>query len=143
MVFKVNQRLQGSDQSRVPSTLNTAPLPNPANSVATRDLVLSELDSAPPFENPIIALINDAHWDDPVTETPKSGTTEIWRIINTTGDAHPIHVHLVQFQILDRRPFDPDQYPAALVYTGPAEPPAANEKRAFKDTVLSYPGTVT
>jgi len=46
--------------------------------------VLSELDSAPPFENPIIALI-DAPWADPVTETPRAGSVEIWRIINTTG----------------------------------------------------------
>ena len=73
-----------------------------------------------------MAMINDAHWDYPVTETPKAGTTEVWRIINTTGDAHPIHVHLVQFQILDRRPFNPDRYPDDLVYTGPAEPPANN-----------------
>jgi len=36
---------------------------------------------------------------------------EIWRLINTTEDAHPIHMHLVQFQILDRQPFDTSQYP--------------------------------
>ena len=142
MLFKVNQRLQGRDTSQVPAVLNNVPLLSPRNAVAVRDLVLSELDSAPPFENPIIALINDSHWDDPITETPRSGTTEVWRIINTTGDAHPIHVHLVQFQILDRRPFDPDQYPN-LVYTGPAEAPAPNERPAWKDTVISLPGTVT
>jgi spore coat protein A len=123
--------------------LNTIPLLDPAAAVKTRDLVLSELDSALPFENPIMAMINGAHWDDPITETPKAGTTEIWRIINTTGDAHPIHVHLVQFQILDVRPFDPDQYPADLVYTGPAQAPANNERPAWKDTVISLPATVT
>jgi spore coat protein A len=143
MLFKVNQRLQGRDQSRVPATLNSVPSLSPSTAVAMRDLVLSELDSDPPFENPIIALINDAHWDDPITETPKAGTTEVWRIINTTGDAHPIHVHLVQFQILDRRLFDPALYPGALVYTGPAEAPAPNERPAWKDTVISLPGTVT
>jgi spore coat protein A, manganese oxidase len=108
-----------------------------------RDLVLSELDSADPFANPIIAMINDAHWDDPITETPKAGATEVWRIINTTGDGHPIHVHLVQFQVIDRRPFDTDQYPGALVYTGPAVTPPPEEHPAWKDTVISYPGTVT
>jgi len=143
MLFKVNQRLQGRDTSRVPATLNTVPLLKPADAVAVRDLVLSELDSAPPFENPIIALINDAHWDDPITETPKAGTTEVWRIINTTGDAHPIHVHLVQFQILDRRPFDPSSEYPNLVFSGPPEAPAANERPAWKDTVISLPGTVT
>src|SRR5262252_5720546 len=142
IVFKVNQRLQGPDHSRVPSVLNSVPLLNPADAVATRDLVLSELDSADPFENPIMAMINDAHWDDPITETPRAGSIEVWRIINTTGDAHPIHVHLVQFQIIDRRPFDPDQFPN-LVFTGSAEAPPANERPAWKDTVISYPGTVT
>jgi spore coat protein A len=142
MLFKVNKRLQGRDTSRVPARLNTVPLLNPADAVTVRDLVLSEIDSAPPFENPIMAMINDAHWDDPITETPRAGSTEVWRIINATGDAHPIHVHLVQFQILDRRPFDPDQFPN-LIYTGPAEAPAANERPAWKDTVISLPGTVT
>ena len=143
MLFKVNQRLQGRDTSRVPAVLNSVPLINPANAVKMRDLVLSELDSADPFDNPIIAMINDAHWDDPVTETPKAGTVEVWRIINTTGDAHPIHVHLVQFQIIDRRPFDPDQFPGNLAYTGPAVTPGRDERPAWKDTVISLPGTVT
>jgi spore coat protein A len=143
MLCKVERRVKAQDRSRLPAVLNTVPPLDPASAVKVRDLVLSELDSAAPFENPIMAMINDAHWDDPVTETPKAGTTEIWRIINTTGDAHPIHVHLVQFQILDRRPFDPDRYPDELVYTGPPESPANNERPAWKDTVISLPATVT
>jgi spore coat protein A len=143
MVFKVNQTLQGQDRSLLPATLNTVPLISPASSVKTRDLVLSELDSAPPFGNPIMAMINDAHWSDPITETPKAGSIEIWRIINTTGDAHPIHVHLVQFQVLDRQAFDTTQYPPNLVFTGAPQPPENNERPAWKDTIISYPGTVT
>jgi spore coat protein A len=143
MLFKVNQPLKSADRSRLPARLNTVPLYDPASAVKTRDLVLSEIDSAPPFENPIMAMINGAHWDDPITETPKAGTIEVWRIINTTGDAHPIHVHLVQFQILDRQPFDTTQYPPKLVFTAPASPPENNERPAWKDTVISYPGTVT
>jgi spore coat protein A len=142
MVFRVNRPLQAPDRSRLPATLNTVPLINPASSVRTRDLVLSELDSAPPYENPIIAMINDAHWDDPVTENPKNGAIEIWRIINTTGDAHPLHIHLVQFQILDRQHFDINQYPT-LVFDQPPQAPENNERPAWKDTVLSYPETVT
>ncbi|HTQ74079.1 MAG TPA: multicopper oxidase [Burkholderiales bacterium] len=143
MLFKVNQRLSSRDTSGVPPVLNSVPLINPASAVKVRDLVLAELDSADPFENPIIATINDSHWDDPVTETPKAGTVEVWRIINTTGDAHPIHVHLVQFQVIDRRLFDPDQFPGSLVYTGPAVTPGRDERPAWKDTVISLPGTVT
>jgi len=142
MLFRVNQPLQGTDRSRLPATLNTIPLYDPASAVKTRDLVLSELDSADPFDNPIMAMINGAHWDDPVTENPKAGSIEIWRIINTTGDGHPIHVHLVQFQVLDRQPFDPDQYPN-LVFTAPPATPPAYERPAWKDTIVSLPGTVT
>ncbi|MFC6672171.1 multicopper oxidase family protein [Marinobacterium aestuariivivens] len=44
-------------------------------------------------------------WDSPITENPGLGDTEIWEIYNATGDAHPIHLHLVHFEILDRQPF--------------------------------------
>ena len=142
MMFRVTKRLSGRDNSSIPRFLAPVPLLDPRASVKTRDLVLSELDSALPFENPIIALIN-APWSDPVTETPQAGSVEIWRIINTTGDAHPIHIHLVQFQILDRQPFDPEQFPGRLVFTGPRVTPPANERPAFKDTVKAMPGEVT
>jgi spore coat protein A len=142
MLFKVTKRLSARDNSSVPRTLAPVPLIDPRTSVRTRDLVLSELDSATPFENPIIALIN-APWADPVTETPRAGSVEIWRIINTTGDAHPIHIHLVQFQILDRQAFDPQQYPDRLVFKGQRVTPPANERPAFKDTVKSMPAEVT
>ncbi len=142
MMFRVTKRLSGRDNSSIPRSLAPVPLLDPRDSVKTRDLVLSELDSAAPFENPIIALIN-APWSDPVTETPRAGSVEIWRIINTTGDAHPIHIHLVQFQILDRQPFDPEQFPGRLVFTGPRATPPANERPAFKDTVKAMPGEVT
>jgi hypothetical protein len=45
-----------------------------------------------------------------VTETPVEGTTELWQIINTTEDAHPIHIHLVQFQLVSRQSFDVERY---------------------------------
>jgi spore coat protein A, manganese oxidase len=139
MLFKVTKPLAGRDRSSLPRTLASVPALNPATATKTRDLVLSELDSA--GDNPIVGLIN-AEWSAPVTETPKAGSTEIWRIINTTGDAHPIHVHLVQFQILDRQPFDTNSYPASLLFTGPRVAPDPNERGAAKDMVKSFPGEV-
>ena len=141
MLFKVARRASSRDQSEIPRALARVPLLDPRAAVKTRDLVLTELDSAEPFENPIIALIN-ATWADPVTETPRAGSVEVWRMINTTGDAHPIHVHLVQFQILDRQPFDPAQYPGRLVFTGPRVVAPPDERPAFKDTVKAMPGEV-
>jgi FtsP/CotA-like multicopper oxidase with cupredoxin domain len=45
-------------------------------------------------------------WFQPTTEIPALGSTEIWEIYNFTADAHPIHLHLVNFQILDRQVFE-------------------------------------
>ncbi len=47
-------------------------------------------------------------WFQPTTETPADGSTEIWEIYNFTADAHPIHLHLVNFEILDRQDFEYD-----------------------------------
>jgi spore coat protein A len=140
MMFRVSRNLRTPDVSVLPQSLPAVPTPDMAAVVQTRDLVLSELDSADPFDNPIMAMINDAHWDDPITEKPQAGSTEIWRIINRTEDAHPIHVHLVQFQILDRQPFDADQ--DSLVFTGPAVQPPDDERFGLKDTVQAFPGEV-
>jgi len=70
-------------------------------------------------------------WSDGVTENPALNATETWEIYNFTEDAHPIHLHLVQFQVVDRRPFD-----------GPAYGPALGEA-GYKDTVIAYPGEIT
>jgi spore coat protein A len=72
----------------------------------------------------------------PVTETPALGATEIWTLINLTDDTHPIHLHLVRFQILDRRRFDFETYKNSgkLVFTGPPIPPEPQEM-GWKDTV--------
>jgi spore coat protein A, manganese oxidase len=109
-----------------------------------RDLVLTEVEPESPasqtVDTPLMSLINGAHWDAPITERPRAGSTEIWRIINRTDDAHPMHVHLVQFQILDRQPFDVDR--DSLVFAGPAVPPPDHEQFGLKDTVQSQPGEV-
>ena len=43
-------------------------------------------------------------WHSPTTENPALGdTTEEWEIWNATGDAHPVHLHLVHFEILGRQ----------------------------------------
>jgi spore coat protein A, manganese oxidase len=92
-------------------------------------------------------------WTDPVTETPKAGTVEIWEIYNTTADAHPIHLHEIVFSVLDRQPISFDKkdtasecgmsvqdFPIRLqAKSRPSEP----YERGFKDTVITYPGEVT
>jgi spore coat protein A len=102
--------------------------------VKTRELTLMDYMDAK--GRPTHMLLNSAHYDMPVTETPALNSIEIWMLINLTDEAHPIHLHLVRFQILDRRPFDPEAYmkTGKLIYTGPAIPPEAHEA-GWKDTV--------
>ena len=85
------------------------------------------------------------HWSDPVTEDPQRGSIEIWNLINATGDAHPKHIPLVQFQILSRQAFNVNQFEKSgkLVLAGNPSPPAPEEQHAYKDTVKTFPGTVT
>ena len=90
-------------------------------------------------------MLDGKMWDDPVTENPKASSIEIWNFLNATEDAHPKHIHLVQLQVLDRRPFGEEVYKSTgqVVFTGAAQPPEPNELYAWKDTVKSFPGTIT
>jgi hypothetical protein len=58
------------------------------------------------------------NFDNPATETPRVGDTEVWRIFNLTGDTHPIHFHLVNAQILERQPFDAKHYTGTPKFHG-------------------------
>jgi spore coat protein A, manganese oxidase len=71
-------------------------------------------------------------------------STEIWSFINLTDDSHPIHLHMVRFQILERRPFDLSVYQLTrkVVLTGPATPLPPGEL-GWKDTVRVDPLTIT
>jgi len=78
-------------------------------------------------------------WKDPVTEMPLFNSTEVWEFYNTTVDAHPIHVHLVAFQVVNRQDLDPL---TLLPVPGTVTLPEPNEM-GYKDTVVTYPGQVT
>jgi spore coat protein A len=144
MQFRVTKPLSGPDTSDVPAVLNPLNLISPSAAIRERNLELSEADRASDGY-PIIGQLDGLRWSDPVTENPRLGTTEIWNLVNTTGDAHPIHVHLVEFQILERQKFSQQVWDnnRRLVYTGKAQAPAANERPARKDVVIAYPGVVT
>jgi len=101
---------------------------------ATRDFVLTEqLDNQ---GRSLGVRINGKRYDDPVTEAVKLGSVEKWRFINTTDDAHPMHLHLVQFQILHRQGFNPVALRnGALELVGTPRLPAANDA-GWKDTAI-------
>jgi len=105
-------------------------------------LTLDEYDDR--AAEPILMLLNGTRWHMPVTENPELDSVEIWNLINMTDDAHPIHLHLVRFQILDRQSFDRFAYRLkhTLRFTGRPAPPEPNEA-GWKDTVRADPGMVT
>ena len=124
MLFKVKKPLSGKDTSSLPDTLVPMTVLDPADAVQERVLALTEMDR-PSDGYTMIGLLGQKHWDDPITEDPKVGSTEIWSFANTTGDVHPIHLHLVQFQVINRQPFDTRAYlqTGKLVTTGRPMPP--------------------
>ncbi len=91
--------------------------------VGPREAVLGTVDS--------LGAPVPADWDHPMTENPSLNSTEVWEIHNFTEDAHPIHIHEVQFQVIDRQPFE-----------GSARPPESWET-GFTDTIIAYPGEIT
>ncbi|CAL5445248.1 unnamed protein product [Camellia sinensis] len=86
------------DKSTVPSILKNYPTPTTAGASTTRYIMLYEYKSA--TGNPTHLYINGKSFFAPVTETPKSGTTEVWEVINLTQDNHPLHIHLAEFQAI-------------------------------------------
>jgi len=126
----------------IPKTLRTIVRTTESEASKTRELLLEEtVDAA---DNPTLMLLNRTRWMAPVTEKPTLGSTEIWSLVNGTEDSHPIHLHLVRFQVLDRQNFYVMNYlrKRELKFTGPPVPPEANEM-GWKDTVRAEPGMVT
>ena len=70
-------------------------------------------------------------WDDPIAQNPALGAVEQWDLWNWSADAHPIHLHLVKFEVIERQPI------------GGAARPAEPWEAGWKDTVIAYPGEVT
>ena len=108
-------------------------------------------------------LLDGQKWGAPISETPALGTTEDWVIVNPTLDPHPIHLHLVQFQIVYRQGFNSSAYlsdwkalngeppldhPTKNVLSldpyligEPADPPP--NEQGWKDTAIAYNDKVT
>jgi len=129
MQFNVNLPLIGSDTSCNPAVAGQCARPQPMVRLANgsgqkatgvkidkkRQLILKEISSP---TGPVMVTVNNTlyfgkmspgvnalGYIDDITETPQVGAVEEWEIINMTMDAHPMHTHLVQFQILNRESF--------------------------------------
>lgn len=141
MQFRVTQTLSEEDTSVIPNRLSE--LSSLKSNMISAQRSLKLIGSTDKLGRPLL-LLNNKKWTDPVTEKPRLGTTEVWLFINTMAFTHPIHIHLIQFEILDRRPFDLERYneTGEIHFTGPVRPPEPYE-RGLKDTVAATPGEVT
>jgi FtsP/CotA-like multicopper oxidase with cupredoxin domain len=126
--------------------------PLPAET-ATRSLALIEMMSAF-HDGPAEAMLGHVGedgfpvqqmWMEPVTENPNVGDTEVWEFYNFTADAHPMHVHEVTFEVVNRQALvanEEGQTEPPVQFAGDPRPPEPWES-GVKDTVIAYPGEVT
>jgi FtsP/CotA-like multicopper oxidase with cupredoxin domain len=125
---------------------------------ATRPLALLEEMSMDFADSPVAAMLGrvagdpktgtgtavSQMWMDPITENPAVGATEVWEFYNGTADAHPMHVHEVQFQVVNRQAILFDEATKTFqAAPGSVPRPAESWEDGFKDTVTAYPGEVT
>jgi spore coat protein A, manganese oxidase len=153
MQIRVRATVTQPGPTRIPTTLpgRAANIPGPVST--TRYITLNEI--AAETANWVL-LLNAADFEAAPTETPPVGVVEDWVYVNLTGDTHPMHTHLVTFQVIGRTPFDVAAYqqkyggpfgvPGGIdptpFATGPMLPPDPTE-RGFKDTVRADPGYFT
>lgn len=140
MQFRVIPRTS-EDTSTVPQFLSRIKRYHDCDVKRTRDITIDVGQDE--YARPLF-MLNNHEFMDGVAEDPVVGELECWRIINTGLGVHPIHLHQIQFQILDRIPIDTAAYTQTgqIRYTGEPESPLPNE-RGWKDLVQAPPGYIT
>jgi bilirubin oxidase len=146
MKFIVDLSLVGTDDTTVPASLDLPDITPLGDSARSRQVSLNELKSEVlPGIGPRVALLGlvdlsvvppvgmPMMWDDPISEQPYIGETETWEIYNFTIDGHPIHLHEVMFEVVNRESISGG--------TGPRLPEAW--ETGFKDTIIALPGDIT
>lgn len=157
MQFQVTKPLSGPDPTAPPKELKLPPVApiEPKPQTSRREWVV--------YQHQLFGTMtfNAVPFAAPSQDFIMAGSTEIWEYINPNHDAHPMHVHLVSFQVLNRQPIDaaayqadyekwinggrkPEDMPVLTNYfTGPPIPPDPDEALSNKDTVKAYPEMVT
>src|SRR5574338_161946 len=146
-----------ADPTTPPQFLVLPPLtPLPTATVTRRLALLEEMSSS--FEGaPAEALLGTVSgdpalspaqsealgWSKPVTENPSLGATEVWEFYNMTGDAHPIHVHEIAFEVINRQDILIDEETGQVRLASSDPRPPETWETGLKDTVIAYPGQVT
>lgn len=149
MAFKVTKTFNSNiPKAELPATLRPALVPL-QSTLQPRKLILFESTDEFGRLKPMLGTVEDGvmNFHDPVTENPMLNSTEIWDIYNETMDAHTIHLHLVQMQLISRQKFKASVdmetgKPSNIRLIGLPKGPGAEEK-GWKDTYVVLPGEVT
>ncbi|NLP16683.1 MAG: multicopper oxidase domain-containing protein [Clostridiales bacterium] len=142
MKFIVKEKLSCPDTSIIPDELMPAHKTNPELAVKERTM---HLDMTTDHYGRTLHLLNNKLWSDPATERPKEDSIEIWHLVNHFDFPHPIHLHLVHFEILGRKPFTNKDFDDKGNYKfnlNNLTPPLDYEKGP-KDVARADPGQVT
>jgi spore coat protein A len=153
MQIRVGRTVTQPGPTTIPSSIPGGRKADLSDPVTTRYITLNEID---PEEVEWYLDLNGERFGDATPAEIRVGTVEDWVYVNLTGDTHPMHTHLVTFQVIGRTPFDVEAYeeqyetetgvPGGIdptpFATGPMLPPAP-EERGFKDTVKANPGYFT
>lgn len=157
MQFKLEKCKYNCDPLKLPCKLNN--IPKLQQNVSKRVVILNSARNEGGLE---ALLLNGQVWGAPVSEKPIVGSTQVWEIVNITGGPHPIHIHLIDFQVLNRQDINSELYaqnfnaingpsplkeptkiidPDTYLIGDPSKPTPS--ERGWKDTVIAYPGQVT
>lgn len=159
MQFRVTEALSARDPTTPPEQLALPPFEplQPGAGTTWRERVLTETTDRNGAS--VHMQINGRYFFEPVDDHVHAGATEVWEYLNTTADAHPIHVHLVEFHIHNRQKFNADGYsrdysrwatagrpprtkPNLDRYlTGPPIPPQPDEQ-GWRDSFIAMPQMV-
>jgi spore coat protein A len=159
MRFQVTEPLNARDPTTPPDELDLPPFEplQPDTGTVWRERVLTETTDR--HDNSVHMQINGRYFFEPVDDFIRAGVTEVWEYVNTTADAHPMHVHLVQFHIHNRQKFRADDYnkdyrrwlaagrppggkPKLGTYLlGPPTPPEP-EQQGWRDSFIALPQMV-
>jgi spore coat protein A len=137
----------------------TGVFPTLTNPSVYRNLTLKEWTGP---NGPLMVTLDGQQYSSPMTELPHVGATEVWRIIDDTIDGHPIHLHLVNYQLVSRQDFNATAYDNAWMALNGGVLPFANPTqnvdltqfligsptgpqpidKVWKDTIKIMPGEV-
>ncbi|HLO30088.1 MAG TPA: multicopper oxidase [Anaerolineales bacterium] len=156
MQFRVGPAI-AADPTTPPQFLQLPLIPPLPAETFTRPLAMLEKGEEIPeigFDGPVEAMLGIVDkdgfpmhkmWMERITENPNVGDTEVWEFYNFTADAHPMHVHEVTFEVVNRQALATDEEGMAtepVQLLGEPRPPEPWEI-GRKDTVIAYPGEVT